>query len=127
MKKLFLFISCVFFIGHCAWSQAPLVKRWDFRFGGTVDDDLNCLQQTTDGGYILGGFSNSGISGDKTDTSAGGWDYWIVKIDSIGNKQWDKGYGGTSSDVLYSMQQTNDGGYILGGWSYSGISGDKTQ
>jgi hypothetical protein len=106
-------------------AQPP--KQWDKRFGGTSYDALNSLQQTDDGGYILGGESNSGISGDKTEDSRGGSDYWVVKIDANGVKQWDKRFGGTDYEALYSLQQTKDGGYILGGGSNSGIGGDKTE
>ena len=108
-------------------AQNPFVKQWDYRYGGTSKDVLTCLRQTADGGYILGGYSYSDSSGDKTQMSWGNADYWIVKTDSPGNIQWDRRYGGTSSDYLYSLQQTADGGYILGGYSSSGISGDKTQ
>ena len=102
-------------------------KQWDRDFGGTDEDFLFSVQQTTDHGFILGGYSSSGISGDKTQASWGGTDYWIIKIDSLGNKQWDKSFGGTGYEYLYSLQQTDDGGFILGGYSNSGISGDKTQ
>lgn len=102
-------------------------KEWDKVIGGSGTDQLYSLQQTTDGGYILGGASLSGISGDKTQASQGDYDYWIVKTDSLGNKQWDKTFGGSAIDFLYAIQQTTDGGYILGGYSYSGKSGDKTQ
>ncbi len=103
------------------------LKLWDARFGGTSVDQLTCLQQTKDGGYILGGISFSGIGGDKTQASQGSSDYWIVKINAKGKKQWDADFGGTSFDELHSLQQTADGGYILGGASFSNISGDKTQ
>src|ERR1043165_1826770 len=101
-------------------------KQWDKRYGGTESDYLNSLQITSDGGYVLGGNSMSGISGDKTRASQGIHDYWVVKIDSAGNKQWDKRYGGSRSDDCFSVQQTYDGGYVLAGLSNSGISGDKT-
>ncbi|HYV95355.1 MAG TPA: T9SS type A sorting domain-containing protein [Chitinophagales bacterium] len=103
------------------------VKQWDKRFGGSGDEQLMSLKQTTDRGYILGGHSTSGVSGDKSQASWGNWDYWIVKIDSIGIKQWDQRFGGTDGDYFFSLKQTVDGGYILGGYSDSGISGDKTQ
>jgi hypothetical protein len=102
-------------------------KLWDKRFGGSGYDALYCFQQTKDNGYILGGTSTSGVGGDKTQACWGSYDYWIVKTDSVGNKQWDKRFGGTNEDVCYSLQQTTDGGYILGGWSNSDSSGDKTQ
>lgn len=76
---------------------------------GSSDDYLGSLQQTIDGGYILGGFSESGVSGDKTEENLGIEDIWIVKIDSNGIIQWDKRYGGDSYEELFSMQLTNDG------------------
>ena len=107
------------------------MKQWDYRFGGYKADELYCFQQTSDGGFILGGNSRSGIGCDKTQPN---WDsmnvtndYWIVKIDSLGNKLWDKTFGGTNFDWLLSLQQTTDGGYILGGTSFSDTSGNKTQ
>jgi hypothetical protein len=103
-------------------------KIWDKRFGGTNDDLLYSIQQTSDGGYIFGGYSASGAGGDKTqNTWSGTSDYWIVKTDSLGNKQWDKDFGGTNSDFFSSLKQTSDGGYILGGTSASSASGDKSQ
>ncbi len=103
------------------------IKQWDARFGGTSVDQLTCLQQTRDGGYILGGISFSGIGGDKTQPSQGSSDFWIVKINAQGKKEWDARFGGTSVDELRSLQQTADGGYILGGASLSARGGDKTQ
>lgn len=108
-------------------TDANGVKQWDARFGGNKDDLLYSLQQTADGGYILGGSSFSGLSGDKTQESQGARDYWTVRTDANGIKQWDARFGGGSDDYLLSLQQTIDGGYILGGYSYSGFGGDKTQ
>ena len=100
---------------------------WDRRFGGTSEDYMESMCATRDGGCLLGGASVSGISGDKTQPSQGGYDMWIVKVDANGNKQWDRRYGGNQDEDLYSVAQTIDGGYILAGRSNSGISGDKTQ
>jgi hypothetical protein len=102
-------------------------KLWDKDFGGTSQEQFSTVIQTDDGGYLIGGESASGISGDKTEDTIGNWDYWIVKLDSLGNKQWDKDFGGTGRDYLFSFQQTSDHGFILGGWSESDIGGDKTQ
>jgi hypothetical protein len=101
--------------------------QWQNTIGGSYDDEIYSIQQTTDGGYILGGFSSSPISGDKTENSNGSDDYWIVKTDESGNIQWQNTIGGNITDQLTSIQQTNDGGYILGGYSASPISGDKTE
>jgi len=101
--------------------------QWQNTIGGSDFDQLFCIQQTTDGGYIMGGRSDSDISGDKTENSNGSLDYWIVKTDAFGNLQWQNTIGGDDEDWLMSIQQTTDGGYILGGRSSSNISGDKTE
>jgi hypothetical protein len=127
MRRNLLFtILALTFTGNL-FAQNFLVKQWDKRFGGTDFDYFHSFIQTADGGYILGGASRSGIGGDKTQPTWGINDYWIIKTDSLGNKLWDKNFGGTNYDDLYSIQQTTDLGYILGGWSASGVSGDKTQ
>ena len=100
---------------------------WQNTIGGSGNDFLNSIIQSTDGGYLCAGNSNSGISGDKTENSNGSADYWIVKIDSIGSVQWQNTIGGSSWDSLSSVIQTSDGGYFIGGFSHSGISGDKDE
>ena len=106
-------------------------KLWDKTYGGTSSEELMDYVRTSDGGYLLGGQTFSGISGDKTqpnwDPTLASNDYWIVKTDGAGIKQWDKRFGGTSFDILNSVNQTQDGGYVLAGSSFSGISGDKSQ
>ncbi|HNI43322.1 MAG TPA: PKD domain-containing protein, partial [Chitinophagales bacterium] len=101
--------------------------EWQNTIGGSGYEQLEAIQQTTDGGYILGGASSSGISGDKTEASKGSSDYWVVKISNVGDVSWERTIGGNGSDYLQDIQQTIDGGYILGGSSTSGISGDKTE
>jgi len=103
------------------------VIQWQNTIGGSADDQLYSLQETSDGGYILGGYSNSDISGDKIENSKGDYDYWIVKTDTAGVIQWQNTIGGSNSDNLMSVYQTTDGGLILGGYSLSNISGDKTE
>ncbi|QHT70250.1 T9SS type A sorting domain-containing protein [Rhodocytophaga rosea] len=102
-------------------------KLWDKRFGGTLTEDLRSIIKTTDGGFLLGGKSDSGVSGDKSQGSQGGTDYWSVKINSSGTRQWDKRFGGSVAEELRTVIQTSDGGYLLAGRSDSGISGDRTQ
>lgn len=109
------------------WSQSPLPKQWDFRFGGNKSDFLRSVKQTTDGGYVFAGESQSGKTGDKTEDSRGDTDFWVVKTDGNGIKLWDKRFGGKDFEYCQSMQQTTDGGYILAGYSNSTISGDKTE
>ncbi len=100
---------------------------WQNTIGGSMSDELTSLQQTSDGGYILGGHSSSDISGDKTENSIGQNDYWILKLDEIGNIIWQNTIGGNDWEELYTVKETLDGGYILGGHSSSDISGDKTE
>ncbi len=102
------------------------VVEWDRSYGGLGNDQLYNVQPTSDGGYIIAGTSDSGISGDKTENRVGNSDYWVIKTDASGNIIWQNDIGGLMFDNVYSAYETADGGYILGGTSTSGISGDKT-
>jgi hypothetical protein len=104
-----------------------VVGSWDKTFGGTGGDVAYSAVSTSDGGYLLVGYSNSGAGGDKSQNSQGYSDYWAVKIDGNGNKVWDKTFGGTGNDYARSAVSTSDGGYLLVGDSGSGAGGDKTQ
>ncbi len=91
--------------------------QWQKSLGGSKEDIANSVQQTLDGGYIIAGESYS-TDGDVTGNH-GFSDYWIVKLDSSGNLQWQKALGGSSYDRANSVQQTSDGGYIVAGGSAS--------
>ena len=106
--------------------EPVVLEQWEQDYGGPGDDLLYAVQQTSDGGYILGGISASGISGNKSSTNYGGYDYWVIKVDMYGNKQWDKTFGGSGNDYLTCLVQTFDGGYMLGGYSSSSTGGTKT-
>jgi hypothetical protein len=97
---------------------------WNKLLGGNSDERIYSIQQATDGGYILAGYSTSSINGDVTATNHGSNDYWIVKLDASGNILWNKLLGGGSSDFALSIQQTTDGGYIVAGASLSSANGD---
>lgn len=103
------------------------VKQWDHSFGGNGEDELTALVPASNGGFMLAGSSNSTQSGDHSQSSQGLNDFWIVRTDSLGNKLWDQRYGGTDDDFLIELTNSNDGGFLLGGYSFSGIGGDKTQ
>lgn len=98
------------------------VIQWQKTYGGEYADLLRSMEQTKDGGYIMGGYSNSSQSGEKTDATNGIGDYWIVKIDDVGSIEWTKTYGGNGDNQLYVIHQTEDGGYIAGGNSNSTTS-----
>ncbi len=99
---------------------------WQRTFGGNADDYLFSVQQTIDGGFILGGHSNSNISGDKTENSQGDFDYWIIKLDNSGNIQWQNTIGGNGIDIINKIVETDEGNFLIGGHSTSAISGDRT-
>src|SRR3954469_12259947 len=70
--KIRLFYTLCFFLRYLILhAQSPLIKQWDYRYGGTNDELLWDLQQTPDGGFILNGSSRSGISGNITQPNWG--------------------------------------------------------
>jgi hypothetical protein len=103
------------------------VKLWDKRFGGDAMESLAKVLATPDGGYLLCGDSYSGVGYDKAEDSRGESDYWVVKVDAQGIKQWDKRYGSSSYDQLKSAIITPDGGSLLVGTTFGkSPSGDRT-
>ncbi|MBL0068328.1 MAG: T9SS C-terminal target domain-containing protein [Chitinophagaceae bacterium] len=99
---------------------------WNKLLGGGNDDDSYSIRQTSDGGYIISGDSNSSANGDVTDINHGSYDFWVIKLDPSGNISWNKLFGGSGSEGSFSSFQTTDGGYILAGYSGSSASGDVT-
>lgn len=95
------------------------VIEWQKTYGGQYADLLRSMEQTSDNGYILAGYSNSPISGDKTEGNKGAGDYWVLKLNDTGEIQWQKTYGADGDDQPYVIHQTKDGGYIVGGNSNS--------
>jgi len=91
--------------------------QWQKCLGGSDDDYAQSIQQTEDGGYIVAGTTESN-DGDVSGNH-GNYDSWIVKLDETGNIQWQRCLGGSSSDYAQSIQQTNDGGYIVAGYTTS--------
>jgi uncharacterized delta-60 repeat protein len=85
--------------------------QWSRAIGGTNEDDAVSIQQTSDGGYIVAGYTNS--------FGAGNSDALIIKLNSSGNIQWSRAIGGTNDDRAFSIQQTSDGGYIVAGGTWS--------
>jgi hypothetical protein len=79
--------------------------EWEKRYGGSYNDFIRFVQQTSDNGYIM--------VGDTYSPSNGGSDVYLVKTDSAGNVVWQKNFGGIGHDCGYCVRQTSDGGYIL--------------
>lgn len=88
-------------------------NEWRNFFGGSNNDRSYDIVETNDGGFLVAGESESDDF-DITD-SKGGYDFWVVKINAAGEKQWTKSYGGTEWEICYAITQSQDGNYILTG------------
>ncbi|WP_138484824.1 T9SS type A sorting domain-containing protein [Dyadobacter bucti] len=118
-------LALVFFASTLLSAQPAI--QWDKTIGSPLDDAPRHLEQTSDGGYIMGGTTNSGIGGDKSEYSKGSLDYWIIKLSSEGSLEWEKTIGGPANDSFSTIHQTADGGYIVGGSSSSPIGSEKSE
>lgn len=88
---------------------------WTKTYGGTRSEAGYSVQQTSDGGYIITGYTGSFALGNS--------DVYVIKTDAHGDTMWTKTYGGSGDDCGYSIQQTSDGGYVIGGSMYSAGGG----
>lgn len=91
-------------------------KLWDRIFGGNNDDSAYLLLQTDDGEFAVAGYTFSYGKGKA--------DFWLIKLDNMGNKLWDRTYGGSGDDSVRSLIQTDDGGYVLAGITFSFGAGE---
>jgi hypothetical protein len=84
---------------------------WTRRYGGAGADQGRSVQETPDGGYIIGGWTESfgAVLGDL----------YLIRVDSVGDTLWTGRYGGDGAESGYCIDQTSDGGYIMGGYSSS--------
>ncbi|MEK6494316.1 T9SS type A sorting domain-containing protein [Myroides odoratimimus] len=93
--------------------------KWQRSFGGEYDDIASDIISTSDKGFLIGGYSNSGISGNKTSEAFGNNDYWVIKISSDGKELWQKSYGAEGNDQLKQIQEVNKDSYRVYGISDS--------
>lgn len=120
MPSFIAFLTIV----QLVFAQAPPEIEWAKCYGGSGPDYATCIKQTSDGGYIIAGYSAS-VDG-QVSNNHGDNDYWIVKIEPSGDIQWENSYGGSNDDEAQSIDQTSDGGYIVAGYSNSN-DGDVTE
>jgi hypothetical protein len=109
---------------YCGMCHAQDIL-WEKSYGGKHADYLLDAQPTADYGFILAGASLSKKTGNKTEDNQGNLDYWVWKMDEDGNEEWQKNLGGSGADILYSIRNTRDGGFILAGTSDSPVSEHK--
>jgi len=91
------------------------IIEWQNTYGKEGSERALCVQQTIDGGYIVAGDTNS--FGSKS------VDFLVLKLDSAGDIEWQRRYGESENEYAYSIQQTDDGGYVVAGFTYSISSG----
>lgn len=90
---------------------------WINGYGGNNDDEGNAVVQTSDGGFVAAGYTKS--------YGSGGTDFYLIKVDANGNQLWDRVFGGTSDEEVYSIVMTDDGGFLLAGATSSFGSGSR--
>ena len=95
--------------------------QWKKTFGGTNGDYAYKIEQTTDNGYIIAGYTNS--NNGQVSGNHGARDMWVIKINNVGTLQWQKTMGGTLNDIASDISRTTDNGYIVAGISES-VTGD---
>jgi hypothetical protein len=88
-------------------TDASGIKQWERTFGGGEDDEGSSIQETSDEGFIIVGTTGS--------TGHGSTDIWLIKTNSLGEKQWDKVFGGSKSEEGRSVRETFDGGFVIVG------------
>ena len=101
--------------------------QWQKAYGGSISESNYDVLKTNDNGFLISNTSSSNISGNKTENSRGEGDYWLVKIDELGNIEWQKTIGGSGSEFDMMAIPCIDSGYFVGGSSRSPISGEKTE
>lgn len=94
-------------------------KQWRKNLGGLYDENGMSIYQTTDGGYVVAGWTETFVHGTVGSDS----DFLIYKLDASGNKQWRRNFGGTELDRGTHIIQTSDGGYIVAGYTESFTQG----
>ncbi|PKL77418.1 MAG: hypothetical protein CVV25_14565, partial [Ignavibacteriae bacterium HGW-Ignavibacteriae-4] len=111
--------SCIVSVNQFDNNSTPngLEIEWQKSYGGSYNDQAYSITETTDGGYIAAGRSVS-TDGDITNPRQS-YDFWIIKLNSIGELEWQKSYGGTDNDIPNKVIQSNDGGFVVAGITFS--------
>jgi gliding motility-associated-like protein len=120
MRAVAILLCSVFLINvHTVYAQDPVIQ-WQRIYGGPYGDYAHAIKATTDGGYIVAGYTegNGGnVAGYHGNLFIN--DYWVMKLDSDGQMEWQRCLGGTYYDQASDLRQTPDGGYLVAGTSAS--------
>lgn len=109
-------VIIIFVSGNSVFS-APADTLWTKAFGGTQGDCGYAVQKTSEGGFIIAGGTGS--------YGAGGYDAYLLKTNQSGDTTWTKTFGGSNTDIAYSLQETADKGFIMAGGTFSYGAGDE--
>ena len=90
---------------------------WNQYYGGTNDEQANSIIETSDSSIVFAGYTQS--AGGDIWGHIGGNDFWVVKINALGDTLWTKCLGGSTDDIATSVQETFDHGFIIGGYTNS--------
>lgn len=161
-KPWILFFPILLVLSFLSFIPTSAHAQWAYTFGGTENDSISMVSQTSDGGYVVAGETNSFgpgysngwiirlagngsvmwqkaygsgsesirsiaqttdggyvVAGSTNSSGAVNGDVWVIKLDTGGNTAWQKRYGGTGSEFARSIRQTQDGGYIVAGQTSS--------
>ncbi|HZE86514.1 MAG TPA: gliding motility-associated C-terminal domain-containing protein [Puia sp.] len=127
MKRSITLLLVMLLLNPSLFAQAPVIQ-WQRTFGSTNGDYPNSIVPTSDGGYVVAGYTegaNGDVQGYHGNIGLG--DLWVIKMDASGVVQWKKSLGGTYNEVNADIHQTPDGGYIIAGSEASvdcGFSGN---
>lgn len=105
-----------YWVARIAEDGAPM---WDRTFGGTQVDRLSQVLALADGGFLLCGYADSDLDGNKTVASNGGRDGWLIRLDAAGETVWQTVVGGSDEDDIDVARELSDGGFLLAGSSAS--------
>lgn len=107
-------LLCLLITGVTGFSNAQIPPlQWATQYGGGNVDIPYTIKMTTDGGTIVGGYTDSKNGDVSAQPNRDYWDLWLLKLDKCGQIQWEKSIGGTGYESARDLVQTPDGGYLV--------------
>ena len=119
VRNLYFLLVLIFGLPALCSAQTPPPEQWALHYGGSNVDIPFAIKFTSDGGTVVAGYTDSKDGDVAAQPNREYWDLWVVKLDRCGAIQWEKSYGGTGYDNVFSIHQTSDNGFIVAGVSNS--------